>query len=444
MATAPSPRKQHALEMFGELPARYDEVGAALSFFQDPRWRRAVVEAVEAGPDDRVLDIACGTGLVSGALVKRWGCRVVGLDQSAAMLGRARAKLAADPQLAARITRRGRSRAPPLRRRRVRPPHLHLPAALRRRPGGDAAGAGAGGQAGRAGLEPRVLRPAGGLVLALAPLHPGRPAGCSAGSPRGAGSRPAASSARASRASTAAIPCERQVELWEAAGIERVDVRRDEPRRRRRHLGHRWRLSPSPRPAFYALRPGGWRDLVTVLHPPYTLWHVSNVAIGAAAAPQLYPAGWRRRSRPSSSPSGSAPTPSTSCRGDRWARSSPARTLIGAGRRSASAARWRSASPARSSSPRPSRPWSCSAASSSSPTTSSCSAAASTPTSGSPPPGAASRPSPAGGRTRSACTRRGSDRRRRRGARLLLPHPRPAAALDPGQGAAATDRGGGR
>ncbi len=45
---------------------------------------------------------------------------------------------------------------------------------------------------------------------------------------------------------------------------------------------------PAPRPAFYALRPGGWRDLVTVLHPPYTLWHVSNVALGAAAAPHIY------------------------------------------------------------------------------------------------------------------------------------------------------------
>ena len=42
------------------------------------------------------------------------------------------------------------------------------------------------------------------------------------------------------------------------------------------------------RPAFYALRPGGWRDLVTLLHPPYTLWHISYVAIGAAAAPQVY------------------------------------------------------------------------------------------------------------------------------------------------------------
>ena len=41
-------------------------------------------------------------------------------------------------------------------------------------------------------------------------------------------------------------------------------------------------------PAFYALRPGGWRDLVTLLHPPYTAWHLSYVAIGAAAAPTLH------------------------------------------------------------------------------------------------------------------------------------------------------------
>jgi hypothetical protein len=44
------------------------------------------------------------------------------------------------------------------------------------------------------------------------------------------------------------------------------------------------------RPAFYALRPGGWRDLVTVLHPPYTAWHLSYVALGAAAAPQVHAA----------------------------------------------------------------------------------------------------------------------------------------------------------
>lgn len=42
------------------------------------------------------------------------------------------------------------------------------------------------------------------------------------------------------------------------------------------------------RPAFYALRSGGWRDLVTLLHPPYTAWHLSYVALGAAVAPRIY------------------------------------------------------------------------------------------------------------------------------------------------------------
>src|SRR2546427_8741009 len=41
------------------------------------------------------------------------------------------------------------------------------------------------------------------------------------------------------------------------------------------------------RPAFYALAPGGWRDYVTLLHAPYTLWHLSYVAIGAALAPRV-------------------------------------------------------------------------------------------------------------------------------------------------------------
>jgi hypothetical protein len=43
--------------------------------------------------------------------------------------------------------------------------------------------------------------------------------------------------------------------------------------------------SEEPTPAFYALRGGGWRDWWTVLHPPYTVWHLSYVAIGVAAAP---------------------------------------------------------------------------------------------------------------------------------------------------------------
>jgi hypothetical protein len=46
-------------------------------------------------------------------------------------------------------------------------------------------------------------------------------------------------------------------------------------------------VSSAARPAFYALRPGGWRDYVTLLHPPYTLWHLSYVALGAALAPEM-------------------------------------------------------------------------------------------------------------------------------------------------------------
>ncbi len=100
--TSPA-RKEHALELFEGLPARYDEMGAALSFFQDPRWRREMVATVGAGSGDRVLDVAAGTGLVTRALVRRYGCRVVALDQSEAMLGRARSKLQRDRALAERV-----------------------------------------------------------------------------------------------------------------------------------------------------------------------------------------------------------------------------------------------------------------------------------------------------------------------------------------------------
>jgi hypothetical protein len=43
----------------------------------------------------------------------------------------------------------------------------------------------------------------------------------------------------------------------------------------------------APRPAFYALGAGGWRAYVTLLHPPYTAWHLSYVVIGSALAPEL-------------------------------------------------------------------------------------------------------------------------------------------------------------
>jgi hypothetical protein len=41
------------------------------------------------------------------------------------------------------------------------------------------------------------------------------------------------------------------------------------------------------RPAYYAARSGGWRDWWTLLHPPYTAWHLSYVVIGACLAPNV-------------------------------------------------------------------------------------------------------------------------------------------------------------
>jgi demethylmenaquinone methyltransferase / 2-methoxy-6-polyprenyl-1,4-benzoquinol methylase len=97
-------RKPHAREMFAPLGRDYDRVATWLSFGQDPRWRRALVATVGATREERVLDVATGTGLVAQELVRRYGCTVVGLDQSPGMLAGARARLARDPALAARVS----------------------------------------------------------------------------------------------------------------------------------------------------------------------------------------------------------------------------------------------------------------------------------------------------------------------------------------------------
>jgi hypothetical protein len=41
------------------------------------------------------------------------------------------------------------------------------------------------------------------------------------------------------------------------------------------------------RPSWYSLERGGWRDYVTLLHPPYTAWHLSYVVIGGCLAPTV-------------------------------------------------------------------------------------------------------------------------------------------------------------
>jgi demethylmenaquinone methyltransferase/2-methoxy-6-polyprenyl-1,4-benzoquinol methylase len=88
-----------ARTLFAPLGPTYDRYASLLSFGQDPRWRRELVSHIEAGPGDRVLDVATGTGAVARELIARKGCTVVGLDQSTEMLAEARRRLGPDVEL---------------------------------------------------------------------------------------------------------------------------------------------------------------------------------------------------------------------------------------------------------------------------------------------------------------------------------------------------------
>jgi demethylmenaquinone methyltransferase / 2-methoxy-6-polyprenyl-1,4-benzoquinol methylase len=84
-----------AIELFAPLAPTYDRYARLLSFGQDPRWRRFLVSRMDVGPADTVLDVATGTAAVAIELVRRKGCRVVGLDQSREMLDSGRRRVAA-------------------------------------------------------------------------------------------------------------------------------------------------------------------------------------------------------------------------------------------------------------------------------------------------------------------------------------------------------------
>ncbi len=86
----PSTRHRQAIELFAPLGPSYDRYARLLSFGQDPRWREFLVSRLAVGPEQTVLDVATGTGAVALELVRRTGCSVVGIDQSAEMLNEAR------------------------------------------------------------------------------------------------------------------------------------------------------------------------------------------------------------------------------------------------------------------------------------------------------------------------------------------------------------------
>ena len=79
-----------ARSLFDGLPARYDLLAEVLSFGQNGRWRKAMVDAVTSPPPGRVLDVATGTAGVALMLAERTGAAITGVDLTANMLRRGR------------------------------------------------------------------------------------------------------------------------------------------------------------------------------------------------------------------------------------------------------------------------------------------------------------------------------------------------------------------
>jgi demethylmenaquinone methyltransferase/2-methoxy-6-polyprenyl-1,4-benzoquinol methylase len=88
-AHPPPPRHpRFAQELFTGLPARYDLLAEVLSFGQNRRWRRAMVDRIVSAAPQRILDVATGTAGVALQLARRSSGRIVGLDLTEAMLRR--------------------------------------------------------------------------------------------------------------------------------------------------------------------------------------------------------------------------------------------------------------------------------------------------------------------------------------------------------------------
>jgi len=223
--------------------------------------------------------------MVAGALHARYRCRIVGLDQSADMLRAAQDRNGTFAGLV-----RGRAERLPfpdasfdhvtftyLLRYVDDPPATLRELARVLRPGGRLATLEFGVPTGLAypfwWLYTRIALPLGGLVVSRKWREVGAFLGPSI---EGFYRR---------------HPQDQIERYWREAGLGDVRVRR-------MSLGGGVVMSASRAPlvsisvdrsplgaAFYALQPGGWRDYWTLLHPPYTLWLLSNALLGAAIAP---------------------------------------------------------------------------------------------------------------------------------------------------------------
>ena len=299
--------EEQARELFAPLGPTYDRVGAALSLGQEPLGRRFASRLPHGG---HVLDVATGTGLVAAELLRR-GFEVTGLDLSPEMLAVAHRRFGDEVALI-----NGSAEALPLASESF--DHLTVTHVLRyvADPGAtlaELARRASGWRCRRA----RVRRAAGSSLArsgtstsdrGAAARRPPAPAGL-AGGRRLPG--------RVDPRLLGAPPARAPAPVVAHGGPPRGRGAAAEPRHRRRHLGTEAvsppdraaeggttrAVPPVSRPAWYALERGGWRDYVTLLHPP-TRPGICRTSSSAAA--------WRppapgNRSHPSAPGNGSAP-----------------------------------------------------------------------------------------------------------------------------------------
>jgi demethylmenaquinone methyltransferase/2-methoxy-6-polyprenyl-1,4-benzoquinol methylase len=79
-------RNRFAQRLFADLPDRYDRLAEWLSFGQNARWRKAMVDRIVPGAPKRVLDVASGTAGVALQLADRTSAQIVGVDLTENML----------------------------------------------------------------------------------------------------------------------------------------------------------------------------------------------------------------------------------------------------------------------------------------------------------------------------------------------------------------------
>ena len=297
-----SERRRHARTLFAPLGPTYDRVGAALSSGRIPAGdgfsspaparRRARARRRDRHRPRRLA-------------ARRRGFRVTGVDQSARC---SRARVAGFGGRVALVEARPTSSLRGRRRSTISPsPTSSATSTIPRRRcaswrgssdreepsrcSSSASPAGSGGRSGTA--EVGVGLPLAGRLISPGWHEVGRFLGPSI------------------RRVPGRVPEQALLKLWRDAGIADVRLAQPEPRRRSRRLGAARRVTAS-RARLLRARPGGWRDYVTLLHPPYTAWHLSYAVVGGCLAPPSTGRRWGSRCWRSPSRWGSARTPSTS------------------------------------------------------------------------------------------------------------------------------------